>query len=308
MEGELLEIVQLFGEHAIPVLVHKGPVLSRLVYGDPALREYSDLDLLLPPAELARARQLLANRGYQPLFALTPALDQAVLESPRHYHVALKHQLMVELHWKIDAEFPVGTPESPDWWAGCPTVPLAGRPVLRLGDEELVLALLLHGSKHLWEQLNSVMELAELIRSRPMLDWEEIRERAVALRAERRVALGLSLLAHCYDLTLPSTVISWVSSSGVPKTLAVQVAMHWGSPMAVGDWNALDRLALNLKLYDSVYQRVHHVGNVLRPGFEEWVRWPLPKALHALYLPLRAARLLGKYFRLGRPGASGRPS
>jgi hypothetical protein len=279
-----------------------------LVYGDPSLREYSDLDLLLPPPELARARQLLASRGYQPLFALTPALDQALLESPRHYHVALKHQLMVELHWKIDAEFPVGTPESADWWLGCPTVPIAGRSVLRLGDEELVLALLLHGSKHLWEQLNWLMELAELIRSRPTLHWEEIREGAVTLRAERRVALGLSLLATWCDLSLPSRVMSWVSSSGVPRTLTVQVAERWGSPMAVRNWSAVGRLSLNLKLYDTVNQRVRHFVNVLRPGFEEWVRWPLPKALHALYLPLRAVRLLGKYFCPGRPDTSGRPS
>ncbi|MEJ7712181.1 MAG: nucleotidyltransferase family protein, partial [Pyrinomonadaceae bacterium] len=44
---ELLEITSLLESHDISVLAFKGPTLSLLAYGDLALRQFSDLDVLV---------------------------------------------------------------------------------------------------------------------------------------------------------------------------------------------------------------------------------------------------------------------
>jgi hypothetical protein len=303
MEAELQAIAKLLEDEGIPVLVHKGPMLARLAWGDPALREYSDLDVLLPHALIERARQRLATRGYQPLFKLTPALDRALLDSPRHYHLALKRELMVELHWRLDAEFAVGRPEDEAWWAGRPKMRIGDSHLRRLSDEELVLALLLHGSKHLWEQLSWLAELAQLLRDRPNLDWEWITAEAYVLGARRRAALGLVLLERWFDFVPPGSAAIGLERPRL-QALAESISRHWVRPGRVAGRSAFDRLAANLNLCDSGRQRARHlVDVVVRPGFEEWSRWPLPRALHPLYLPLRAARLVAKYL-----GGGARPN
>jgi hypothetical protein len=301
MESELLAIVHLLQGEGIGVLLHKGPMLARLIYRDPALREYGDLDLLLPHARIARARELLEGCGYAPLFRLTPALDRAQLASPRHYHVALKREVMVELHWRSDAEFPVGRPDDPSWWASRPTIEFDGEKLRRLGNEELVLAMLLHGSKHLWEQLGWLAELAQFLRDRPGFEWGWILQETVRLQSRRRVALGLLLLQDWFHMDFPESVSTGISGFPGLSALAGKVAQRWNDAGQRRGWRASERLAMNLNLCDSGSQRARHALDVVfRPGFEEWSRWPLPRAFHAFYLPLRAARLLGKYMRRRR--------
>jgi hypothetical protein len=298
MLAELLVVVELLESSGVPVVPFKGPVLAQAIYGNLELREFGDLDFLLSRAQVEAARRLLAQRGYEPMFPLPPALDRAMLASPRQYHVALKCQFMLELHWKNDAEFVVADPDEPNWWSSRPMVLLGARGLRTLEDRETVLLLLLHGSKHLWEQLNWVAEVSELIRQHPDLDWIWILERADSLRARRRVAVGLRLAQRYFDLLAPPPVEEWVGSVEKADAIAQTIAAGWFSPDGGASRGGPGRLFMNMNLYDSGAQRVLHVIDVLRPGIAEWTAWPLPRTLHALYLPIRAARLAGKYLGL----------
>jgi putative nucleotidyltransferase-like protein len=69
LTGQLLTILQHFGEAAIPAIAFKGPVLAATGYGDLALREYSDLDILVRGEDLARAKSVLYSLGFHCSFA-----------------------------------------------------------------------------------------------------------------------------------------------------------------------------------------------------------------------------------------------
>ena len=62
MEAELAAIAAALDEAGVPVLLLKGAALGRMVYGSPAERPISDLDLLIPADRLERAREALAER------------------------------------------------------------------------------------------------------------------------------------------------------------------------------------------------------------------------------------------------------
>ena len=64
LTGELLRLLPLFADHGVPAIPFKGPTLAVYAYGNLALRQFIDLDLLILPADLARARELLAAEGY----------------------------------------------------------------------------------------------------------------------------------------------------------------------------------------------------------------------------------------------------
>jgi hypothetical protein len=294
MADELQVLVSLLEGSGVPVIPFKGPVLAEMVYGDLALREFGDLDLLVAPADLPRARALLEERGYRPLFPVSAALDQAILSSPRHYHLALKRELMVELHWKTDPEFPSADLSDPAWWARLPTRRFGSIEVKSLPRAELALALLVHGAKHQWEQLNWVAELDQVLRQLESGEWERLVAKANVLRARRRVSLGLRLAQRWFETPVPGSVAAWLQEVG-GEPVAESISRNWleDSP---GASNALGRLLMNIHVYDSVRQRARHAIDVVaRPGMAEWTAWPLPRGLHWLYVPMRAYRLATKY-------------
>ena len=57
MTAELFRILDRFSSEGISTLVVKGPVLAVQAYGDPAMRSYGDLDLLVRQRDIRRATE-----------------------------------------------------------------------------------------------------------------------------------------------------------------------------------------------------------------------------------------------------------
>ena len=85
-----------------------------------------------------------------------------------------------------------------------------------------------------------------------------------------------------------------------------RLALEMAGPLFVPEFHPMTTLGLlrmNLRLYERVRQKLSHFLNVIAsPSLVEWTRWPLPRPLFPLYLPLRLARLAGKYIFKARSG------
>lgn len=62
---ERLKILKLFQDNDIPAIPFKGPVLAASVYGNLALRQFGDLDILVNPKDTIKARELLITQDYK---------------------------------------------------------------------------------------------------------------------------------------------------------------------------------------------------------------------------------------------------
>ena len=62
---ELCQILDLLATHNISAIPFKGPVLATLAYGNLALRDFCDLDILVRTDDYLRAKELLIRQGYQ---------------------------------------------------------------------------------------------------------------------------------------------------------------------------------------------------------------------------------------------------
>ncbi len=60
---ELLEILSLLEKSDVDALAFKGPVLAQQLYGDLALREFGDLDILVSPSDAWTVIELLSAQG-----------------------------------------------------------------------------------------------------------------------------------------------------------------------------------------------------------------------------------------------------
>lgn len=298
MAAELVELMALLEAEGIRAVSYKGPVLAVALYGDPALREFGDLDILMDPTQLLAAKQLLLRRGYRVEHELTPALEAAYLRSSRHYHLVMVHPvtaIMVELHWKTDAQFPVGAPCDDEWWSRLSMVSLPNGALRTIPDRDMLLLLCLHGSKHHWGALGWMVDIVELGRRLSDPDWQVVMDAAEAFRARRRVALGLSVVSRLLGMPLPPDVAAWVAATPAVAELAEDVGRQLLLP-PYADLTPLGRLRFELRTCDTFRQRLRQVDiTIFSATLAEWVRWPLPRWLWFLYPPVRLCKLGLRY-------------
>jgi len=229
---ELLRVKALFDEERIAMIPYKGPVLATSVYRDLAARPYTDLDILTHANDIPQAVELLTSKGYQIIRpkSLTQArkslqalwLQQLVKHSPWAYQIVLWHpdlETMVEIHWRVMSKY-IFSSNAELLWEDLQPVSLAGSSVHTLSPENLLWFLCVHASKHQWERLRWLCDIAELIRAHPDLNWNKVIEQAVHLKIQRRLYIGLLLANRLLEASLPAAIEEEIHRIPQLKTLA----------------------------------------------------------------------------------------
>jgi hypothetical protein len=228
LAGTLLKILRLLEAYGIVALPYKGPVLAAMAYGNVALRQFGDLDLLVRSQDADRAKALLWAQGYRWLGGRPPA------PFPRWLKVyelcSADGQVLVELHWALTSAtffFPL---DPAPLWTRLETVFLLETPVRSLAPEDLLLVLCVHGAKHHWSRLGWICDIAALLRTTPQLNWQRCLTQARQLGGQRMLALGLRLAHDLLGAPFPETVWQWVQSTpGVPWLTAQVYAGLWAT-------------------------------------------------------------------------------
>ncbi len=225
LTGELLRILKAFGGHGIAAVPYKGPALAASVYGNLALRQFIDLDIMVHRHDVPKAEELLASLGYRPRYHLTRVQKAAFLRSQcEHLFTREDGKSVVELHWEITERhlsFPLDTERL---WERLEQVPLGGEIVSTFSPEDTLLILCTHGSKHLWERLGWICDVAELIRARREdMGWERVMAQAGELGGERMLLLGLFLANDLLGAALPDGVLGRIHADPAVKALAGRI-------------------------------------------------------------------------------------
>jgi hypothetical protein len=199
---ELLRILQWLSTASISAIPYKGPVLAASVYKNLGLREFFDLDILVDAADVAHAAELLTINGYQCQTQLSEAQSRAYVSSGCELCFE-REGVAVELHWRIAPRIYSLAFAFPDLWARRQTLSFGEQTIATLSPEDTLLVLCVHAMKHKWNSLCWVMDVFELLRAEPNLDWAATLERARAMGAERVLLLGLSLANELFSVPLP---------------------------------------------------------------------------------------------------------
>ena len=224
LTGELCRILETFAVAGIEAVPYKGPALAVYAYGKLELRRFVDLDILVRKADVLRAKGLLTARGF---ICGTPWTDaqQALLLRTQH-NLSLNQEdgrLVVELHWEVASSLFASSLQAEEFWGRLKTMRLNNVMVKSLSTEDLLLSLCVHGSKHLWERLAWICDVAELVKTRTDLNWSILLKRAESTKNDRMLFLGLYLANGLLDAPLPGQVKSKTEAE-VIVSLANKVA------------------------------------------------------------------------------------
>lgn len=296
LSGTLLEIVMLFSQNDIGALPFKGPLLAQKLYGAIGLRSFGDLDVLIKQDDLHRAATLLGAAGFSP--EVPPVLMATVTFSCHEDSLSFfreSDRSTVELHWDMSGCYLASPLAFQDVFQKSHHTSLGGQKIACLTQEDLLVYLCIHGTKHTWERLEWLYSVAILLDTCPNLDWDIILERTTQWQCRRILFLGLHL---CHDLlgsSLPPRIQNLIRQEprvlGLGRRTTISICSQ-GATRTSAPKERLRFSTFHLLVRDDPWDGLSYGLRLLfRPTVKEWQACTLPPRLTFLYYGLRPLRL-----------------
>jgi len=323
--AELVRIVSHLESAGIQTLPYKGPVLAQTLYGEVAQRQFGDLDILILPADVPKAKVALRDLGYEPALELALQIEATYIETGYEYSFGSTHgQNLLELQWRVVPRFYSVNFDVVDLFDRAEMINFGERSVRTLRAEDLLLVLCVHAAKHVWVQLSWLCDIAQLVNSR-QLDWNAIRQEAKRLGIERIVNLNLILAQKLLGSPLPPAIHPQTNCHSEHSDESA-VAGNRESANSSCQTRAFEEDRLTAALADEILtivensthyntesppyfrlmmrlrerwqDRAHFLWRLtVTPSVSEWSTVQLPKPLQPLYRLVRLSRLARRLAR-----------
>jgi hypothetical protein len=294
LSRELIRIVDRLSALDIEVLPYKGLALAELAYGDIALRQAGDIDLLIHPKDLPRIREAVRELGYTPHLNLSPAEERAYLKSG--YECAFDGAAgpnLLEVQWAIQPRFYAIDFDMNGLFRRAATVTVAGQAMKTPSPEDLLLILSAHAAKHVWGRLVWLCDIARIM-SLPTLNWSWIESQTTTLGIVRIVCVSMILANRLLGAAIPPAAQAKFAGDIGTLPLIDAIQSHIVSETAF-NVESLAYFRLMTRLREQPADKLRFLQRLaLTPGPSEWRALRLPGPLFPLYRLVRLARLAAR--------------
>ncbi|HMF54757.1 MAG TPA: nucleotidyltransferase family protein [Pyrinomonadaceae bacterium] len=291
---ELCRVLNLLESNGLAPVTYKGPALAIEIYGDLALRQFNDLDVMIRERDVAAASRLLRALGYRQEWELTPAQEAAYIryDCERLFSLGDAHVFM-DIHWDfVRRYFPLKLNQE-HLRTRLVTVSLGCAQAKTFSPEDLLIILCVHACKDLWTKLIWIVDVAELIAARPSLDWARIMKEAESARAMRMLLLGLFLARTLLGADVPEAIFQRAMGDGSVAILAASVRARLFSREEIPA--SREEFLFHLRLNERFQERAAYaVRYAMNSNPADWSYVRVPDSLFFLYRLIRPVRLIIK--------------
>lgn len=280
---ELTCVLRVLSDAGVPAIPMKGVALAETLHDDPALRDCSDMDVLVPRERARDALRVLRVGGYAAEFT-ERFFESLLLRTNIEYTLARRErnfEYVLDLHWGIGWTPRHDRRAMETLWAESRRVTRWGVEMHAMSAEWELLTLAVHAARHGWQRLKWLVDVHDYCAAQA-LDWQKVRQ--TAERFGWLTALRRTLDACQRLLGTPA-----------PPALA-SVSPDERHPVSVAGVEADGENLLPLRVIDRSSERARYLLRVLLvPTLAERRLVRLPSGLGVLYYPLRPLRLTGKW-------------
>jgi hypothetical protein len=301
---ELVQLTRALTDAGIESIAYKGPVLAMLAYGDPALRRFVDLDVMVRRADVVRAAEVLVSRGYVAAQELTEKQQTVLLSSQHNLQFTKGNQrLLVELHWQVSSHLFAASVTAEELWNNLETVKLNGVELKTLSVDDLLFSLCVHGSRHLWERLAWIADVAHLLSARPEIDWQTLLKRAEVTHSERMFLLGVHLAVVLLAAPVPDQVRDKIDRDVRLAALAQDIVRRLFDGPEHRPATAAQIFEYNFRVRTSWRSRFRYMLFTFEPTERDVGLLKLPAGMGCAYYLVRPFRMFSKGHSKTSPGA-----
>jgi hypothetical protein len=290
--AELQKIARCFEQRGIEFLAHKGPALAQLLYGDPAMRQFGDLDVIVKSRDFRRAKDVLIESGYDSNLRLSPRHEQALLRSGYECSFGLNSaRNLVELQWQIVPRFYSINFDIDALFSRSMQVNLDDVALRTLGPEDLLMVLCVHAAKHEWVQLGMLRDIAALMNFD--LDWNWIVAEARRLGIIKILQVSLLAANKLFNVSCRKELPSANQGTAELASAVVSRLQHNYEP----DTESIRYFRAQLQSRERWLDRARFVWRLATtPSVQEWESIQIPDRCFAAYRGVRIARLMKRFF------------
>jgi hypothetical protein len=326
---ELLQMLERLDKAGIEAIAFKGPVLAASVYGNIALRQFNDLDILVRQQDFWQAKDILLTQGYESSTSATEEIEAF----HRYLQISLSHRTpeatmfgrqfqpsllhsnserSIDLHW--------GIPPSGLWqhdrfehlWENLDRIDLMGRSIQTFSPEATLVVQCLNVAKEPWKRsFKQVCDAAQIVQAHADLNWDSVLTLSSELRCQRLCLRGLQIVHHLLHLPLPEDILAKFSRSQPTSERVFEADCIPSYIQQTWWWEYTDRLKTLDRFGDGLFVTTHYlpmglqgltslVKILLSPNNLDREFWPLPDRLFLLYYLIRPIRLLLKFSPVGK--------
>ncbi|MBU0502969.1 MAG: nucleotidyltransferase family protein [Candidatus Omnitrophota bacterium] len=189
---ELARLLSIFEQSQIKVILLKGIFLAEAVYKNIALRQMSDMDILIKKDDFFRIGKVLLDSGYSAADSINTSFNDPLSYSVLFAKVDRLRSISIsiDLHWDILTStwmrsFIAGRVNPEKIWSEASSVNIAGANALALSCQHHLFHLCLHSFSHSFERLILLTDIFEFVRNyQDRIDWNDAREEAKLLGLE----------------------------------------------------------------------------------------------------------------------------
>jgi Uncharacterised nucleotidyltransferase len=285
---ETARVLAALNNSGIDAVPYKGPIMADQLWGSFALRESTDVDVLVRESDAIRASELLLDLGYERVSPVADWLRTAVLKNASEEQFRhTQRKILLELQWSpapgvFGAKF-----DETICWNALETIDIDGHGIRVPCTTALVGLLAIHGWKHNWSKLIWVADMARLLR-RPDVDWRLLIQSAQRDAWKRILILGLEMASSIYGVPVPPLLVDEIDPA--LRALARDLRSNLQTTTTPGytDWHRY-----MLRARDSFTHQIRQLRRfALTPGIAEYERLRLSRTASIGYRALRLARVL----------------
>lgn len=299
MTAEMFRVLGNLATANVEAVVIKGPVLSVRAYGDPSMRQYADLDLLIRSRDLLAATRVLTECRYE---SDVPIEAMEAGKIPGEYlFVKPGTRLLMDVHTEATFRyFPRPLPVE-DYFARRKEVELDGNMVSALSEEDEFVLICIHGAKHFWERLMWIADVAAMVARCSRMDWELVNRSAQAIGAERMVNVALQLVEELLRSEIPAAAKKRMERDRGAKRVCDRIK-SWLPDAGAAPPNLLRRALFRVNMRGGLVAGLAYLLRLsLSPTEEDWVEGAETKRSWVWDAVQRPLRLLKKYGQDGKP-------
>jgi len=260
------------------------------------LRRFVDLDVIVKKSDVLKAREILLAEGYTSSKSLSLNQQEMLLRTQHNMQFSRdNHRLIIELHWEVAPYLFASTVNGERLWQDLITVDLNGTPVKTFSAEDLLFSLCVHGSRHLWERLGWICDIAELIKRQP-LDWTALLERSALADTERMFLLGVHLAYRLLDAPVPAEVKQRCDADQRLSSLADTIIERLFNGSTHVPATSSEIFKYNIGVRKTLGARARYILFMMRPTDGDLGAHSLPQSLTFAYYLSRPFRLLKRGF------------